>query len=123
MASADTLDYAPAAMRAKRTCCACGRIYDAESVQRDPGWEPTKNGWRCGACTRDRAHEVRARARELIAEGEPRWELATRMPPHGPIDECLQCEALLAAREMLLARGALTRAEQRKVAATVLANL
>jgi hypothetical protein len=37
--SADTPDYAAAAMRAKRTCCACGRIYDAESVQRDPGWQ------------------------------------------------------------------------------------
>jgi hypothetical protein len=35
------LDYAAAAMRAKRTCCACGRVYNAESVQRDPGWEPT----------------------------------------------------------------------------------
>src|SRR5690348_7357579 len=99
-------------MRAKRTCCACGRAYTAESVQRDPGWTPTKAGWRCGACTRDREREVRARARELIARAEPRWELATRLPEHTPFDECLECEAVLAAREMLLARGALTRMEQ-----------
>ena len=112
MASTDTLNYA-AAMRVKRTCGACGRIYNADTVQCDPGWTPTKSGWRCGACTRARAREVRARARELIAQAEPRWELAMR----------LECEALLAAREMLLARGVLTRAERIEIAAAVLANL
>jgi hypothetical protein len=105
MPSAPTLDYAAAAMRAKRTCCACGRTYTAETVERDPGWEPTDSGWRCGACSRARALEVRARARELIARANPRWEIALRTPRHRPLDECLECEAVLAAREMLLVRG------------------
>jgi hypothetical protein len=35
------------------------------------------------------------------------WELALRTPGHRPFDECLQCEAVLAAREMLLMRGGL----------------
>jgi hypothetical protein len=122
MASADTLDYA-AAMRAKRSCYACGRVYTAETVQRDPGWEPTQSGWRCGACGRARAREVCARARELIAQADPRWELALRTPQHGPFDECLECEALLAARELLLAQGALTRVKRSELAAALLARL
>jgi hypothetical protein len=67
--------------------------------------------------------EVSARARELIAQAEPRWELATRTPRHGPFDECLECEAVVAARELLLARGALTRAEQRDLAGALLASV
>jgi hypothetical protein len=123
IASAPTLDYAAAAMRAKRSCCVCGRTCTAESVQSDPGWEPIKSGWRCGDCSRSRAREVRAGAHELIAQAEPRWELALRTPEHRPFDECLECEAVLAAREMLLAWGALARVERDELAAALLTNV
>jgi hypothetical protein len=123
MASAPTLDYAAAAMVARRRCYACRRLYAPDVVHRDPAWAPTRNGWRCGDCSRAWARQVGARARALIAEVQPRWELATRTPEHAAFDECLECEATLAAREMLPTRGGLTRAERSEVAAAVLANL
>jgi hypothetical protein len=123
MAPAPSLDYAAAAMVARRRCYACGRFYGADVVQRDPAWAPTRNGWRCGDCSRAWARHIRARARAPIAEAQPRWALATRTPEHPPFDECLECESALAAREILLAPGGLTRAERSEVAAAVLTSL
>lgn len=91
-------------------------------MQRDPARTPLRTGWRCGACTRAREPKVRARARELIVESEPRWELALRTARHSAFDDCLECEAILAARELLLARGALTRAERGELAAALLSH-
>jgi hypothetical protein len=56
------------------------------------------------------------------ARADRRWELALRTPRHSAFDECLECEAILAAREMLLARGGLTRAERGELAAALLSN-
>jgi hypothetical protein len=72
---------------------------------------------------RARAREVKARARELIAQAEPRWELAVRTPRHTPFDDCLDCEAVLGARGMLLPRGVLTPGERRELAAALLKSL
>jgi hypothetical protein len=124
MASAPSIDYAAAAMAAKRVCCACARISDAERVRRDPAWEPVRSGWRCGDCTRAREREVAGRARALIAKALPRrWELVLRTPRHGVYDECLQCEAILQAHRMLLARGVLDQRERGELAAALLGGL
>jgi hypothetical protein len=48
----------------------------------------------------------------LIASTKPSWTLILSSPAHGSFDDCLECEALIAASEMLLERGGrLTRNE------------
>jgi hypothetical protein len=121
--SQSSLDH-NAALHAPRSCHACGAAYSADEVQTDPGWEPTRNGWRCGACSRARRGEVRERALELIASTDPSWTLVLSSPAHGStFDDCLKCEALIAASEMLLERGGLlTRDEASALAEAVIAG-
>jgi hypothetical protein len=86
--------------------------YSPEQIKRDPAWEPTRSGWWCGDCSRERASEVRARAVELLKQTEPRWTLALASPEHVALDECLACETITAAQNLLLAsRGGLSRGE------------
>jgi hypothetical protein len=87
------------------------RGYSAEQIERDPACEPPRMGWRRGGCSRERSREVRALAHELTGQIGPRWRIALMTPRHGTLDDCLECEALLVAREIVLARPKLTRAE------------
>ena len=110
-------------MSATRSCFSCHRVYTAEQIERDPAWEPTRSGWRCGDCARARASEVKERAGRLIADNEEPWTLVLRPPAHGRFDECLECEALVEARAILLARGGLTKAEAGSLCRAVLSGV
>jgi hypothetical protein len=111
-----------AAMSATRSCHVCRRVYAAGEIHSDPAWEPTRRGWRCGDCSRAWARHVNERVAELIASTEPRWTLVLRSTKHSASDECLECEALEAARRRLLARGALTKAETDSLCDAVLSG-
>jgi hypothetical protein len=100
-----------AQVNAARVCCVCGRTYTHDELQQDYGWEPTRPGWSCGACTRPRRREVQQAALELIERTKPRWSLILSTPLHEVYDVCFECEALTIAKAILLGRGALTRSE------------
>jgi hypothetical protein len=109
-----------AAPSASRRCHVCRRSFTADEQRRDPAWEPTHSGWRCGDCSRARRRRVRERALELIARTEPRWTLILSSPEHGRLDECLECDVLEAASAVLLAPGGLSGAEAASLREAVL---
>jgi hypothetical protein len=107
-------------LRAARSCHACKHDFTHEQVGEDLGWEPTRLGWRCGACSRRRRRDARARALRLIEQTKPRWSLVLRSPVHHASSECFQCEALRAAQAMLLSGDSpLTAAEADALCAAI----
>jgi hypothetical protein len=100
-----------------------GQVYTAERIERDPAWEPTRRGWRCGDCARARASEIKERAARLLAGAAEPWALVLSDAEHKAFDDCLDCDVLRAAQALLPARGgALRPDEARALAAAVLAS-
>jgi hypothetical protein len=88
-----------------RPCAYCKRVYKRDKWRAQPGWEPASEGWRCPTCARSRHAELRERARVLIGQTEPSWQLVA--DPPGEADPGV----LATAQELLLARGGLTHRE------------
>jgi hypothetical protein len=121
-ASGTQLDH-NAAMSATRACLSCHRVYTAEQIERDPAWEPTRSGWRCGDCTRARRLEVSGRAAQLLAGAEEPWTLVRRDAEHGRSMSALTARRLGEAQCILLARGGrLTAKEADSLRGTVLSE-
>jgi hypothetical protein len=86
-----------------RHCFRCGQSFSGDDVKREVGWTPTRSGWRCAACSRAHLHRVDALARTLVENHRRHGWAGTA--EHTPYDECVFCEALAAATELLLRRA------------------
>lgn len=98
--------------RTTRVCATCDARLERVQIRSAAGWEPTRDGWRCGTCGTRRRQLVSESARKLIANADCPWKLALLMPAHARYDLCLPCEVLAAAGNMLLCRGGLGAGEE-----------
>ena len=87
----------------ERLCGVCRRTYSRSERRARPGWEPTRDGWRCPECARKRHAELRDRALALIARTDEPWALV--------LVQGGDQELLAGVRAVLLEKGGLTRAE------------
>ena len=86
--------------RPARTCAWCKAFVARGQLQSAAGWEPTRDGWRCGECAAPRRQLVGESAKKLIANSQAPWNLALMMPMHARYDLCLPCEVLAAAQQV-----------------------
>lgn len=75
-----------------RVCVWCKAIVPRGQLRSAVGWEPTRDGWRCGDCGGPRRQLVNESAEGLIANSPAPWKLALVNPMHARYELCLPCE-------------------------------